>query len=675
MAEIHELSEILANQIAAGEVIERPGSVVKELVENALDAHATQIDILVEEAGVKSIRVIDNGDGIPTDQVAQAFLRHATSKISSRQDLFRVHSLGFRGEALPSIASVADVTLQTATDDAQQGVQVHYQGGKLITETGTNARRGTDITVTDLFFNTPARLKYLKSQATELSQIVDVINRLAMSYPDVAFHLVHNGKELLQTAGNGNLQQVIASVYGVQQARKMLAVNKHDNDFEINGFVSLPELTRSNRSYISILINGRFVKNYNLSKAIVKGYGSKLMVGRFPIAVLQIKMDPLLVDVNVHPQKHEVRLSKESQLMALIEEMIVQRFVNENLIPDAYENYMQGQQASYDEPEHDNDQFMTQLQEASVTFHSDDEQQSQDSHHENNEVAETPTANQSDLMIAQSKNDEVVPVIVTKSADLSEKSVKDFVAKYADSQSVQPFTEVANPVAAEDVTLTWSDTEVADDQRQDKPFPDLQYIGQMHGTFLFAQSPDGFYIVDQHAAQERIKYEYYREEISQVGLESQKLLVPIVLNYPKIDILKIQAHETQLEQVGLYLESFGEDALIVREHPGWMVKGQEEATIREMIDWLLRDGNITTKDFREKTAIMMSCKRSIKANWALNDYEARGLLKQLAQAQNPYNCPHGRPVLVSFTNTDMEKMFKRIQDSHESWVEYDNHPF
>ncbi|ATF40788.1 DNA mismatch repair endonuclease MutL [Weissella paramesenteroides] len=675
MAEIHELSEILANQIAAGEVIERPGSVVKELVENALDAHATQIDVLVEEAGVKSIRVIDNGDGIPGNQVARAFLRHATSKINSRQDLFRVQSLGFRGEALPSIASVADVVLQTATADAEQGAKIHYQGGKIIEETGTNARQGTDITVSDLFFNTPARLKYLKSQATELSQIVDVINRLAMSYPNVAFHLVHNGKELLQTAGNGNLQQVIASVYGVQQARKMLSVSAHDNDFEINGFISLPELTRANRSYISILINGRFVKNYNLSKAIVKGYGSKLMVGRFPIAILQIKMDPLLVDVNVHPQKHEVRLSKETQLMSLIEEMVVQRFVNENLIPNAYENYMQGNHDSYVVPEHDNDQFMTQLQEASVTFHQETGRSLQNISSDEIEIPEIPIANDPDLSTTQTQNDEVVPIVITKSQDLVKKSVRDFVAKYTAETPSLPFTEAADPVAAEEVSLSFTNTDLVDDSRHDKPFPDLQYIGQMHGTFLFAQSPEGFYIVDQHAAQERIKYEYYREEIGKVGLESQKLLVPIVLTYPKIDILKIQAHASQLEQVGLNLESFGDDAVIVREHPAWIEKGQEEATIREMVDWLLRDGNITTKDFREKTAIMMSCKRSIKANWALNDYEARGLLKQLAQAQNPYNCPHGRPVLVSFTNTDMEKMFKRIQDSHESWVEYDNHPF
>ncbi|SCB96912.1 DNA mismatch repair endonuclease MutL [Weissella bombi] len=675
MTEIHELSDILANQIAAGEVIERPGSVVKELVENALDAQATQIDILVEEAGIKSIRVIDDGVGIDADQVKRAFLRHATSKISSRQDLFRVHSLGFRGEALPSIASVADVVLQTAVANAKEGSKIHYRGGELITETGTNARQGTDILVTDLFFNTPARLKYLKSQATELSQIVDVINRLAMSYTNVAFHLVHNGKELLQTVGNGNLQQVMASVYGLQQAKKMLAVNASDNDFTIDGYISLPELTRSNRSYISILINGRFVKNYNLSKAIVKGYGSKLMVGRFPIAVLQIKMDPLLVDVNVHPQKHEVRLSKESQLMTLIEEMIVKRFTNQNLIPDAYDNYMQGKMGQT-EPEDDDAQFMAQLQEISQTTNKSVSEVSEDDDAGTTTIDKT-TSEPLAMQTTQSSQHQntIQPVVITDVADLQTKPVQDFVTKYRLEDPVMPFTELASPVAADEIQLDWRDESDITTESEQQGFPELQYIGQMHGTFLFAQAEDGFYIVDQHAAQEKIKYEYYREEIGKVGLAGQRLLVPIVLTYPKVDILKIQAHEEELENVGLHLEPFGDDAVIVREHPAWFEKGQEESTIREMVDWLLRDGSITTKAFREKTAIMMSCKRSIKANWSLNDYEARGLLTQLSQAANPYNCPHGRPVLVSFTNTDMEKMFKRIQDSHESWVEYDNHPF
>ena len=655
MANIQELSEVLANQIAAGEVIERPASVVKELVENAIDANAQQIDILIEEAGIKTIRIIDDGDGIAADQVAKAFLRHATSKITSRNDLFRVHSLGFRGEALPSIASVADVVMETATEQATQGTKIHYRGGEIIEQIGTRARKGTDITVTDLFYNTPARLKYLKAPATEFAQIMDVINHLSMSYPQVSFRLSHNGKDVLKTAGNGNLQQVIAAVYGIQQARKMQEITAEDNDFTVHGYVSLPELTRASRSYIAILINGRYIKNYQLSKALIKGYGSKLMVGRFPIAVLQITMDPLLVDVNVHPQKHEVRLSKEAQLMTLIETAVADHFAQENLIPNAYENYLGEQRPAT------TSDFVSQLNEASQPYVA---------------TESTPPVSKSVTSIEPTPTSvEPTPVMVTNAQELTAAPVTDFAHKYQDGADIDPFGASDLTLPAEQASLDLTDTTITAVDSQGERFPQLSYIGQMHGTFLFAQAPDGLYLIDQHAAQERIKYEYYREAIGQQGLESQKLLVPIVLNYAKVDMVQMQAHQEIFEQVGLYLEPFGDDAIIVREHPGWFEKGQEEATLREMIDWILRDGQLTVAQFREKTAIMMACKRSIKANWALNDFEAKGLLTQLAQTENPYNCPHGRPVLVTFSMQDMEKMFKRIQDSHESWVDYDNHPF
>ena len=334
MGQIHELNDILADQIAAGEVIERPASIVKELVENSLDAQSKRVDIIVENAGLDSIRVIDDGQGIAADDVELAFKRHATSKINSRQDLFRVQTMGFRGEALPSIASVADVELTTAIADATAGRTVHLRGGKLVANQPAPARRGTDVRVTELFFNTPARLKYLKSPQTELARITDIINRLALANPQVAFSFTHNGKEIFRSAGNDNLQQVIATIYGIQAGRKMLAVQGTDNDFRVTGFVSLPELTRASRQYITIMINHRYVRNYALTKAIIQGYESKLMVGRYPVAVINIDLDPVLVDVNVHPAKREVRLSKEDQLAKLIAQTIRQRIAQENLIPD-----------------------------------------------------------------------------------------------------------------------------------------------------------------------------------------------------------------------------------------------------------------------------------------------------------------------------------------------------
>ena len=334
MGRIHELSDILADQIAAGEVVERPASVVKELVENALDAHSSQIDIYVEEAGLKSIQVIDNGEGISQADVLIAFRRHATSKITDRADLFKVKTLGFRGEALPSIASVSHVSLETSTQAESAGSLVEIKGGELIKQQPSSARNGTKITVTDLFFNTPARLKYLSSRATELANISDIVNRLALSHTDVAFSLVSDGKTIFKTAGNGNLKQAVSAIYGLTSARQMIEFSGADADFAVSGLISLPKLTRAARSYISLLINGRYIKNFRISKAVVAGYGSKLMVGRYPLAVVNIKLDPLLVDVNVHPTKQEVRISKEEQLEFLLTKAVSQALSKEHLIPN-----------------------------------------------------------------------------------------------------------------------------------------------------------------------------------------------------------------------------------------------------------------------------------------------------------------------------------------------------
>lgn len=686
MAHIQMLSEVLANQIAAGEVVERPASVVKELVENAIDAHAQHIDIMVEEAGIEAIRVIDDGDGIPTDQVQLAFQRHATSKILTQRDLVRVSSLGFRGEALPSIASVSDVHLVTAQADASQGMQVHYEGGHLLASGSAPARKGTDVTVKKLFFNTPARLKYLKSQATELAKIVEVLNHLALSYPQVALRLRHGHKEILRTVGNGDLQQVLAAIYGVQQARKMLALEAQDNDFRLNGYTSLPELTRANRSYIAILINGRFVKHFQLTNALLKGYGSKLMVGRYPIAALRIDMDPTLVDVNVHPQKNEVRLSKESELQAFIEQVIRERIGQENLIPDGYQNY-QAQEAS----DQTRAPFLATLNDVSRQY-----QANQMTSQPLQDLAEKVTgeqASQATLENAQpaeqplfAQHNHLTAVTISQQDDLDSAAVQGFVKRYQEEPARPPFGESqaaerqqSTGIADDSLLLPLStQPSVAQSGTQgdgEARFPDLTYIGQVYGTFLLAQGTAGLYIIDQHAAQERIKYEHYRAVIGQAGQESQQLLVPIVLEYSALDALKIEGALAELAAVGIELAPFGEHTFILREHPGWFPPGQEEATVREMIDWLLRDQSLTVAAFRERTAIMMACKRSIKANWSLNRYEAQGLIDQLAQTENPFNCPHGRPVLVSFSLTDMEKMFKRIQDRHESWVDYDQHPF
>lgn len=646
---IHELSNLLANQIAAGEVIERPASVVKELVENAIDAGATQIDVIVEEAGESLIRVVDNGEGINPEDVPLAFTRHATSKISNRHDLFNIMSLGFRGEALPSIAAISDVTLNTTTQEAPSGIMYHIKGGKQVSATPANGRRGTVVSVRDLFYNTPARLKYLKRPQTELSRIADIMNRIALSYTNVAFTVTADGRNILQTNGDGNQQRVIAAIYGRDVAQKMRAIAGEDDDFNITGFVSLPELTRGSRDYLTILVNGRFIKNFSVSNAVIRGYGSKLMVGRFPMGVININTDPLLVDVNVHPQKAEIRLSKEAELSALIIDTIKSCFADENLIPDAYENlYGQAQTNKIEPP----------APKQVAPWAKPDMEQT----------------------IAINTGMDSNEVVINQEADLMNHAVNEFTQKYTHEPNLPIFDDEITVQVSEDIS-SYNKPEIPTQEELDispkKPsgFPSLEYIGQMHGTFLFVQSSEGFYLIDQHAAQERVKYEYYRKEIGQVGTDKQRMLVPITINYSVADMLKIADKEAELEAIGLTLEPFGPTTVIVREHPTWFEKGQETETIKEMVDWILRDGNLTVAEFRERTAIMMSCKRSVRANMHLSDLQARTLLESLASTENPYNCPHGRPVVTSFTLTEMEKMFKRIQDSHEAWEEYDNHPY
>lgn len=666
MGKIQELSERLANQIAAGEVVERPASVVKELVENAIDAKATQIDILIEEAGLKKIQIVDNGEGINQDDVENAFKRHATSKIHNRDDLFRIRTLGFRGEALPSIASVSEMTLETAAADETQGSYLFLKGGKIEEHRPASLRTGTKITVENLFFNTPARLKYVKSLQTELSNIGDIVNRMALSHPNIAFRLVHDGHKMLSTSGTGDLKQTLAGIYGVATAKKMLKVDAKDLDFTLNGYVSLPEVTRASRNYLSVIINGRYIKNFALNKAIINGYQSKLMVGRYPIAVLEITMDPLLVDVNVHPTKQEVRLSKEKELMELISRGIAESLRQINLIPDVGENPSFKRKVEkihteqLDLPLEEQPKKKSDLNYDPKTgiFYVEPKP---------SEPVETPVPLKEEIVektmtVPLETEQEKVAIVEETPEPLIEEEVPTEEQVYEEAPNAD-HPEFDLSTQSGEKVIEQAITKLENEQPKER-FPMLEYFGQMHGTYLFAQSKDGLYIIDQHAAQERIKYEYFREKIGDVSDDLQELLVPFVLDYPNNDAIKLKEKTELLQEVGIYLEEFGPNSFIVRAHPTWYPAGQEESIIREMIDMLLVTGSVSVKKFREATAIMMSCKRSIKANHHLNEAQARVLLTDLAQCENPFNCPHGRPVLIHFSNSDMEHMFKRIQDPH-----------
>ncbi|HEQ9649603.1 TPA: DNA mismatch repair endonuclease MutL [Streptococcus pyogenes] len=653
MTNIIELPEVLANQIAAGEVVERPASVVKELVENAIDAKSSQITVEIEESGLKMIQVTDNGEGMSHEDLPLSLRRHATSKIKSQSDLFRIRTLGFRGEALPSVASISKITIKTATKEVTHGSLLIATGGEIETLEAISTPTGTKIKVENLFYNTPARLKYMKSLQAELAHIVDVVNRLSLAHPEVAFTLISDGRQLTQTSGTGDLRQAIAGIYGLNTTKKMLAISNADLDFEVSGYVSLPELTRANRNYMTILVNGRYIKNFLLNRAILDGYGSKLMVGRFPIVVIDIQIDPYLADVNVHPTKQEVRISKERELMALISTAISESLKEQDLIPDALENLAKSSTRHFSKPE----QTQLPLQSRGLYY----DPQKNDFFVKESAVSEKiPETDFYSGAVDNSVKVEKVELLPHSEEVIGPSSVKHA------SRPQNTFTKTDHPNLDLKNRQKLSQMLTRLENEGQSVFPELDYFGQMHGTYLFAQGKDGLFIIDQHAAQERVKYEYYRDKIGEVDSSLQQLLVPYLFEFSGSDFINLQEKMALLNEVGIFLEVYGHNTFILREHPIWMKEEEIASGVYEMCDMLLLTNEVSIKTYRAELAIMMSCKRSIKANHSLDDYSARNLLLQLAQCQNPYNCPHGRPVLINFSKADMEKMFRRIQENHTS---------
>lgn len=632
MAKIFQLDDALSNKIAAGEVVERPASVVKELVENSIDANSTNIEIFIEEAGLQSIRILDNGAGIEEEDVLTAFSRHATSKIKDENDLFRIRTLGFRGEALPSIASVSHVVLTTST--GEKGTMVELEGGHLKKQESAPGRKGTEITVSNLFFNTPARLKYMKSIHTELGNITDIVNRLALSHPEISFRLVHNDRKLLHTNGNGDVRQVLASIYGLNIAKKMIPITGKSLDFTLSGFMALPEITRASRNYISTMINGRFIKNYSLVRSIQEGYHTLLPIGRFPIVLLNVEMDPMLVDVNVHPSKMEVRFSKEQELNELVSESIKAAFKKKELIPAGF--IREKAKAPKDE------QTAFSFDQARENRQEMPKQQAQPFAFSNTSIDYAP------VDTAPLQNAELPELFSMKEPPVEEPLYTEETA----------FPNVPEPVVdtSED---TWEE-EVLEDVAAENRVPPLYPIGQMHGTYIFAQNERGLYIIDQHAAQERIKYEFYREKVGEVHNELQELLIPLTLEYSLDEWMKIEENKAELEKVGVFLEPFGQQSYLVRSHPQWFPKDEEIETIEEMIEQVLAMKKVDIKLLREEAAIMMSCKGSIKANRHLRNDEIESLLEELRHTSDPFTCPHGRPIIVHYSSYEMEKMFKRV---------------
>lgn len=589
MGKIIQLDENLSNLIAAGEVVENMASVVKELVENSIDANSTEISIDLLESGLNEIKVTDNGDGMDASDMKMALQRHATSKIKTSHDLFHIQSLGFRGEALPSIASVSHFEL--ISSEGETGYRLFYLKGELQEEGEYAPKKGTTIVVRYLFYNTPARLKHLKATTTELSYIVDYINKIALSHPQIRFTLTNDGRTLFRTNGNGDVLQVLANIYNIDIIKDMVPFANKNGYFEIRGYAAKPLHTRSMRSHITVIANDRMIKNNHLVKAVTEGYKTYLPIGKYPIVFLHITMDPLLIDVNVHPQKLEVKFTEERLLLSLIRTTIQSVLETMELIP-------------------------------TVTK----EQPKQPSEYKYQSLNLTSPEEEPSLV----KEDFV-------------NYLNDLVKKKQEKDNL-PTTKEEPLVVPETTKL-----------------PRLEYIGQLMGTYLLAQNDDGLYIIDQHAAAERIRYEHYKELFGQVKVESQELLIPITLNLSNQEVLAITEQLDAFKPLGLEAVPNAYNGIDILKVPTWFPEEYELIYAEEIAKWILEGKDVTVRDVRDNLAKNLSCKHSIKANKYINKNEIDVLLQDLSNCQNPYTCPHGRPVIIHFTVTEIEKLFKRIQ--------------
>jgi DNA mismatch repair protein MutL len=713
MATIRVLDEQLANQIAAGEVVERPASVVKELVENAVDAGSTTIDLTIEEGGLNLIRVIDNGSGIQPDEVETAFQRHATSKLLSSADLFRIASLGFRGEALPSIAAVSRVECISSPTSDGLGYRLVIEGGTVKQQGPVNSQQGTEMTVRDLFYNTPARLKYMKSIQTELGHISDYMNRIALAHPGIAFTLRHNGNELLRTPGTGDRLQVIAAVYGTIAAKAMLPISAETPDYTLNGCISKPDLTRANRNAITIVVNGRYIRSFMVNQALLQGYHTLLPINRYPLVALEIGMHPSLLDVNVHPSKMEVRFSKEPELRALIEQAVRKALGRDRYIPEPAADkeerskpvYVQ-ERIAFHRPEPGFPSAPASAQNSSALSGQASLPQSdqrigfssagrasegwrnssalfperrEQVPHDATERLYAPGSKAGDAIRESAAVDDAdfyAPAPIEPAADdgaslvdtvISESaSTVAAIASSSEQETAASTTEQPLPISQAIPESIANSAEAEQDESFDRdpetpPFPELSWIGQLHGTYLIAQSEDGLYMIDQHAAHERINYEYYVEKFGRPQQASQPLLIPITLEMTAGEAVQLLDKLELLHEVGLELEPFGSKTFLVRSHPEWLPAGDEQSIIEEMIEWVLQEKrNVDIQKLREKSAIMCSCKASIKANQRLTREESEMLLARLGACRQPYTCPHGRPIVVHISTYQLEKMFKRV---------------
>lgn len=594
MSKIKVMDEILANKIAAGEVVEKTMNVVKELVENAIDAESDEIKIELIDSGVKEVRVTDNGIGMDKEDATLAFSRHATSKLKNLDDLFNIESLGFRGEALPSIASVSNIELKTS--NGKTGTYLTLSGGKDMHVEDSDLQQGTTITVKDLFYNTPVRLKYLKNLYVELANITEYVNKMALSYPNIKFTLINNDKVLLDTDGKGDLRKVIYQIYGADITKKMVEVSGENDDYYIHGYISYPEMTKSNRNSITTLVNGRVIKNNELNKIIIDAYHTYIPKDKFPIIVLNIDVDPILIDINIHPTKMDIKFSKMDTLKDLVFDMVSKELKHLTLIPTIATRSEEA------------------LRETTIPLYKAFKKE---------EVAPGPTYEETMLDFSVSEN----TATPEERDNINEEKEEQVESQKEESPRIKPMIP----------------------------------RGIVYSTYIIAENEDGMYIIDQHAAAERINYEKVLKSLKEKVIPID-LLIPIKIELASNEFLIVRNHLDTLKEYGFVAEEFGMNTIIIRSHPNWIPDDIAEECIRKVVDIIISKENFDFDQFVWRMAATMACRMSVKANDYLSYDDQIWLLDTLRSCENPFTCPHGRPTIITYTRYDLEKLFKRSLD-------------
>ena len=588
MAKIKVMDELLANKIAAGEVVERCASVVKELVENSIDAGSSEIKIDLREVGTSSIKVIDNGIGMDKEDSILAFHRHATSKLKKEEELFHIETLGFRGEALASIASVSQVTLKTSS--GKEGTLVKIAGGKLLSVEVSEARKGTSIEIENLFYNTPARLKHMKSFYTELSSITEYVNKIALSHPEIQFTLTNNGSVLLNTDGSNHLHKVIKEVFGLEVARKMVFIEGEKEDYKVSGYMSLPEIHKSSRNGIVTLVNGRVVRNQELNHSINESYHSYKPDNRYPVVVLNIVVDASLIDVNIHPTKMDIKFSKMDSLIELVKNLIEEKLHQMNHTPKIEAHAIQKEK----------------IEQLDFDF-----------------VEEEKIEN-------KEKNPSF-------SLQIEEKEI--------------PYSKETNAFSIDEELV---------DQKEKKKWKTLEPIGIVHATYIVCQNEEGMTLIDQHAAKERCNYELFKKKLGNPTSHTIRPFLPFTFEFPTNEFIILKQHFDLLQNIGFEIEEFGLASVVVKAHPTWLPSGATKEAVYHILEAIISfEKDFTVEKFNEKVATMLSCKLAIKANDYITLEEAKHLLEDLSHCENPFHCPHGRPTMIAFDKTELEKLFKR----------------